>query len=570
MDLSTWFTRPATDRSVAWVNDHFVSEKDFFVDIERFRKAFKTQEISRIALFCQDTYRFACALFGAWQANVLTVLPTDMTELTQKRLCNDVDAFVFDEHCSSHYPTIVPSESLSEINFHAPLDQKAPLIELFTSGSTGEPLRIPKRLEQIFEGIDHLDAHFHLAAPKNAIVFSSVSHQHIYGFLWRLLWPLASGRIFTNERLFYPETLVEQLSQHQNCLFVTSPAHLQRLPSDLNWTQVRENLKMIVTSGGPLSLEGLSLCRNLFGLLPYEIFGSTELDGIAWRQRQFREDGSVEPNSEFWHPMPETEIDCSTEGLLLVRSNRLDKDAWTPGNDRITLLMDGRFQLLGRADRIVKVAEKRVSLTAMEQVLLDSGLIKECKAFIHDKAISVVAVPNELGQQTLSNMGKVALVKRLRKTLLEQFETVMLPHRWRFEPILPFDQRGKCTIEALKELFDPCHLQPSAWSLETQKVTLRLTIEAKNPYFKGHFPEFALLPGVAQIEYVVREAHRYLKTPLAVREGKNIKFMRMILPNQSVEMRLQFEVEKNSLNFVLYEPQHPEQKFSIGTLIFGD
>lgn len=96
MELSTFFMRDPTNRAVAWVNGQIVNEKQFFLDVEKFRIVFSNRNIHRVALFCQDTYRFACALFGAWQANVLTVLPTDMTEHTQSKLKDDVDAFVFD------------------------------------------------------------------------------------------------------------------------------------------------------------------------------------------------------------------------------------------------------------------------------------------------------------------------------------------------------------------------------------------------------------------------------------------------------------------------------------------
>lgn len=570
MDLSTWFTQTPTDRPVAWVNGQLVSEKTFFHDAECFRLAYEKAAVHRVALFCQDTYRFACALFGAWQAGVLTVLPTDMTEHTQEKLLSDVDAFVFDEKFESAHRCITPVEGISDITFNSPLDLKAKLVELFTSGSTGEPLRIEKRLEQIFDGVDHLDAHFSEVAPQGAIVFSTVSHQHIYGFLWRLLWPIASGRLFTNERLFYPETIAKRLSENKDCLLVTSPAHLQRFPETMDWQAARSNLKMVVTSGGPLSDDGLRLSQTLFSQTPYEIFGSTELDGIAWRHRRIDQAGDINEDSCLWHPMPETEVEANEDGILQVRSARLEKDQWTLGNDRIDILPDRRFRLIGRVDRIAKVAEKRVSLTAMEKRLTESGLIAECKAFVFEGEIALVAVPNDEGQKILSDNGKRTLVKKLREALLTHFEAVMLPHRWRFEPMMPFDQRGKCTLEALSSLFDPRHLQPVAWHSEANTLNLTFVATTSNPHFDGHFEEFHLLPGVAQIEYVMREAHRYLKTPLSFKEGKNMKFMQMIRPGQAVEMRVEYNAQKNTLTYLLHEPDNPESKFAIGTLLLGD
>ena len=569
MELSTFFMRDPTNRAVAWVNGQIVNEKQFFLDVEKFRIVFSNRNIHRVALFCQDTYRFACALFGAWQANVLTVLPTDMTEHTQSKLKDNVDAFVFDNGKTSHYQVINPCENIDKIEFKQALNSKAELVELFTSGSTGEPLRITKRLEQIFDGVDRLDAHFPNVAPVGSVVFSTVSHQHIYGFLWRLLWPLASSRLFTNERLFFPESIFKYLAQTPNSLLITSPAHLQRLPDSLAWQSVAHHLKMVVTSGGPLSEDGVFLSQRLFNQTPYEIFGSTELDGIAWRHRQMT-GNSIEEKSTLWHPMPDTEVSCNAEGILQVRSARLDKTKWTLGNDRIELLSNDLFRLIGRIDRIAKIAEKRVSLTAIESTLLNTKLIQECRAIVLDGGVAIVAVPNENGRSLLSQKGKRHLIKQLRLFLVERFEAVMLPHRWRFEPMLPFDQRGKCTLEALIGLFDARHLQPLDWQIRSNFVRLTFVAADSDPHFKGHFPQFSLLPGVAQIEYVVREAHRYLKTPLTVIEGKNIKFMQMIRPNQTIDMQLEFVPSKNALNFVLHEPLHPDKRFAIGTLILGE
>jgi len=42
-------------------------------------------------------------------------------------------------------------------------------------------------------------------------VISTVSHQHIYGLLFRLLWPFSSGRVFQLATHTYPEHLLQAL-----------------------------------------------------------------------------------------------------------------------------------------------------------------------------------------------------------------------------------------------------------------------------------------------------------------------------------------------------------------------
>ena len=60
------------------------------------------------------------------------------------------------------------------------------------------------------------------------------------------------------------------------------------------------------------------------------------------------------------------------DDTLCVRSPHLDGEEWWETSDRAKALPDGRFLLQGRADRIAKIAEKRVSLVAMEEALLSA------------------------------------------------------------------------------------------------------------------------------------------------------------------------------------------------------
>ena len=64
---------------------------------------------------------------------------------------------------------------------------------IHTSGSNGEPVAIPRRLAQLDAEVRALQQAFG-AGLDEALVLGTVSHQHIYGLLFRVLWPLAAGR----------------------------------------------------------------------------------------------------------------------------------------------------------------------------------------------------------------------------------------------------------------------------------------------------------------------------------------------------------------------------------------
>jgi 3-hydroxymyristoyl/3-hydroxydecanoyl-(acyl carrier protein) dehydratase len=64
-----------------------------------------------------------------------------------------------------------------------------------------------------------------------------------------------------------------------------------------------------------------------------------------------------------------------------------------------------------------------------------------------------------------------------------------------------------------------------------------------DPTFTGHFPTRPLLPGVFQLEIARFAAELVLNKPLAVREITKAKFLRPIIPDETVRVELKL-VEK--------------------------
>ena len=61
---------------------------------------------------------------------------------------------------------------------------------------------------------------------------------------------------------------------------------------------------------------------------------------------------------------------------------------------------------------------------------------------------------------------------------------------------------------------------------------------ASDPTFAGHFPTRPLLPGVFQLEIARVAAELVLKTPLFIREITKAKFLRPIIPDETVRVEL--------------------------------
>jgi len=144
------------------------------------------------------------------------------------------------------------------------LDRSTGALVVYTSGSTGLPVAIEKRLSQLFDEVVALEAAFGTRLG-DAFVLGTVSHQHIYGLLHRVLWPLAAGRPIVAERHAFPESVVAAVMASNPAVLVSSPAPFKRLPADLEWDDVRPRLRAVFSSGGPLPARALPACRALLG-----------------------------------------------------------------------------------------------------------------------------------------------------------------------------------------------------------------------------------------------------------------------------------------------------------------
>jgi len=85
--------------------------------------------------------------------------------------------------------------------------------------------------------------------------------------------------------------------------------------------------------------------------------------------------------------------------------------------------------------------------------------------------------------------------------------------------------------------------QPDA----TDSATLEFCFPAEDPTFAGHFPTRPLLPGVFQLEMARFAAEAVLQCPLAVREITKAKFLRPIIPAETVRVELKLSAKADTI-----------------------
>lgn len=84
---------------------------------------------------------------------------------------------------------------------------------------------------------------------------------------------------------------------------------------------------------------------------------------------------------------------------------------------------------------------------------------------------------------------------------------------------------------------------------QDNSIVLKIFIPSESDFFSGHFPEYKLLPAVAQFEIITRFSKKYFNTKRYIPSIRRIKFSSPIHPNTTVLLSLLHNTEKGSVTF---------------------
>ncbi len=408
-------------------------------------------------LFCHDAGRFIISLLALLAAGKTIYLPANnqpgtLTDLSEHAdiFLTDGDGHGFNGHCLLFQQAGISTEAITELALGS-----ASLV-FFTSGSSGKPKAIRKQLWQLENEVTVLEQQWG-EQLKDAAILAGVAHQHIYGVLFRVLWPLLAGRPIDTRQYYYPETLLAAIASYKNVAVVLSPAQLERLPEELDWSQCRHKVAAVFSSGAPLQRHSAMVAARCFSVLPLEILGSTETGGVAWRQQW----AAATP----WQPLPGVQVRLDQDGLLIAFSPWIDSpQVGCVMGDRAEIRADQSFILKGRADQIIKIAGIRLSLTKMTERLNAQPLVAWATVLVLNNRrqhIGAILVLSTSGWTVLQQHGRLHTIRLLKQGLARHFDAVTLPKKWRFVPEKPVNTQGKLIHKELTELFNStkgvCH-----------------------------------------------------------------------------------------------------------------
>ncbi|WP_312300860.1 acyl-CoA synthetase family protein [Stutzerimonas nitrititolerans] len=498
----------------------------------------RSRNITRLALHLEDAGELAIALLGAWRAGVTVLLPADLQPATRQRLADQADLWLTDQAGDSAL-----AELLGEALPAAPLDLDQCRLLLCTSGSSGEPKLIEKHLRQLANEVEVLEDQWG-AELGQACIIGSVAAQHIYGLLFRVLWPLCAGRPLLRRTLPFPEDIQLASREHADFCLVASPALLKRMGDNLDWPAL-SRVRRVFSSGGPLPAEAAQQLQQRLDQAPTEIYGSSETGGIAWRQ-----------GGSLWQPFVGVELSQDEQGALRIASPCLPPGHVEQTADAARIQADGRFELLGRLDRIVKLEEKRISLPMLESALSEHPFVSEARlSVIEDNRAFLAALValSDAGLHALRNQGRRALTQALRKHLAQYCEALALPRRWRLVRQMPCNAQGKLPQAQLEALLRrPRCLTPERLGerQEDDQWHLELGVPVDLAHFSGHFPQTPVLPGVVQIDWAISLARQLIENlPPRFQGMEVLKFQQLARPGDRLQLTLRFDAQRSKLHF---------------------
>ncbi|MCX4189067.1 AMP-binding protein [Methylophaga sp. OBS3] len=554
--LSQWWA--VTDNTIVAVSaDEQVDWQSFQQNVSDWVAVLAEQPGNKWAVYHDDACQFLAMVFALWQVGKTAVVAGDNLTGTETHLQSLVDGFIGEFHAA----TLQPAANAKPSTWHT-LPNDFVALNLFTSGSTGQPEMVKKTMMHLEQ---ELDALTDFISEEDHVTLATVSHQHLYGLTFRLLLPFCMQQPFAKCLLAYPEDIIQAAKAHKRFSLISSPAHLARMTQDQDWQSISQRCVKVISSAAPLLRQDSLDVSTYLEADVLEIYGSTETGAIAWRCQQKTQQDAL------WQPLAHVAVMANPDQTIMVKLTA--EKAEIPLADRVEFKSTGEFKLLGRKDQIVKVEGKRLSLSELEDKLLALGLFDVVKALVlnrkrHETVIA--AVLSEVGQEVLRKQGRKAFVSYLKQHLAMHFESVLIPRRWRFVSALPTNSQGKLTLQSVTALFDktdnkwPILLAEKA---EDGVILLSCSLPENLTYFDGHFAEQAVLPGVVQVHWAAKYGQEFFAIKSAFKRLEVIKFQQLMLPGQLFTLSLRFDSDKAKLHF-MYESDSGVH--SSGRICYGD
>ncbi len=530
---------------------------DFKSDVSRLRTAIEREKLDAWILNADDAYYFLVAVFALFQSRRKILFSANRQPEFIREIRTENVGFLNDSGAEDSLQIPQALETCLPEKPWEPFDISSARASLFTSGTTGTPKEIAKTGAQFENEANALSKRFAKSLVGRNF-YTTVNHHHIYGMAFGIFVPISAGLPIRRFRIEFPEEL-ERIVREPSVI-VSSPAFLKRLAASRTEPIPFKTRPFWLSAGGVLPEDVAGRVEELSGNGVQEIYGCTEAGAIA--TRRIREGAS-------WHPIDSNRISLSENSCLKIQSSYTEPGGFVTG-DLGTLEADGSFILLGRADSIVKIEEKRISLPEVENRLRQTGVVRDVRVVPMSgkrQFLAAAIVLSAEGNEKFKGLPKKEINAFFRERLSGFLENTVQPKKWRYLEELPQDAMGKIRardIQALFNLPESPNFRILKYHIEENRVQARIVVPETSDYYDGHFPEFKLLPAVVQIDLVLKIFCGLTGMALNFKRISRAKFMGPIFPAMQVTLEGSYSANTGRLLFGILSDEG--KKLSSGTI----
>lgn len=408
--------------------------------------AFKSQQIRSIAFWFSDSAKLLCALLAAWHANVRVLFVPNLTSESITWANTHCD-FWFTDQALESQQIMAEIKQFDDFALNSIVASDESLLEfhpqcefwLKTSGSTGTPKTIKKTAEQLWKNGVVCGHDFTFPQGNEVTAICTVSIQHLYGLICQIMLAFQSGWVLERKQQFFPEDIAAICKHSARNILISSPTML----ASIDWQRLDfHNLVGITSAGGMLPSEVANRIQQHLGFAVTDFYGTTEAGAIATRQG-----GNV------WQPMKGATVGVDERYALWIEA------PWFEGREQSEDIIEWQnngFVMLGRADRIIKLGDKRTSLVQIEQALATHDWVADNyigKHPVKQQRLAAWVALSAQGAEALGEFGRKSVIETFRNHLAQTQEKTALPRFWRFSEKLPRNSQSKISRLEFEQQF---------------------------------------------------------------------------------------------------------------------
>lgn len=346
------------------------------------------------------------------------------------------------------------------------VDYGAPLLMMYTAGTTGQPKGAVLTQEALLSNAA-MSQHMHAMTAEDQVL-TVLPLFHVGGLNIQTTPALQLGATVTLHARFTPDATLRAIAVERPTLTVLVPATIQALVEHPDWPRSEVASLRAVTTGSTIVPQGLIDAVTARGVPVLQVYGATETCPIAVYTR-LGNDLSRPGSTGLPGLLCEArvvdeageEVPAGIAGEVVVRGPNVTTgywqnaaataealhDGWFRTGDIACRDRDGYFTIHDRKKNMIVSGGENIYPAEIERVLLDHEAVVEA---------AVIGVPDPRWQEVplafvVPRAGAAPTAEELRAHLAAQLARFKLPREFVFVEALPRNALGKVQHFRLRE-----------------------------------------------------------------------------------------------------------------------